>query len=216
MPEYNFANAFENTSQIAIPNDPLEQVIGQENAVKLAKIVAKQRRNLLLVGPPGTGKSLIAQAIAFHLEKPNQEISVLHNPENPERPTIEIRTRQQIQDEHKIATQIQGKTITVEQVPFFVSEQLGFRCRHCGTLGKASQNTCANCGSEKYNRSKAQFGNLLGPYFKEQQQLDRVHTTKQSETGNEEVIAYQRNGEQIYILDQKTLEQLDALKKKKP
>ena len=79
---YEFINVFENTTEVKIPKDPLQQIIGQTNAVNLAKIVAKQRRNLLLVGPPGTGKSLIAQSIAFHLTKPTQEVSVLHNPEN--------------------------------------------------------------------------------------------------------------------------------------
>ena len=43
------------TEEIQIPADPLDRVLGQEEAIELAKIVAKQRRHLLLVGPPGTG-----------------------------------------------------------------------------------------------------------------------------------------------------------------
>ncbi len=87
---------FENTVEIPIPRNPLEQIIGQDEAVKIAFLAARQKRNLMLVGPPGTGKSLLAQAVCFHLQKPAQEVNVLHNPENPERPVVEIRSRSQI------------------------------------------------------------------------------------------------------------------------
>src|SRR5213079_1581947 len=58
---------FETTAEIAIPDDPLKRVVGQDEAVKLARIAANQRRHFLLVGPPGTGKSMIAQALSLHL-----------------------------------------------------------------------------------------------------------------------------------------------------
>lgn len=41
------------TDEILIPSDPLDRVLGQEEAIELAKIAARQRRHLLLVGPPG-------------------------------------------------------------------------------------------------------------------------------------------------------------------
>ena len=95
----NIKNNLENietTKDIIIPKDPLERVIGHEDIIQSVKIAAKQRRNLLLVGPPGIGKSLIAQAISFHLTQPSEEISAVHNPERPERPFIEIKTRKEI------------------------------------------------------------------------------------------------------------------------
>ena len=47
----------ETTEDIDIPHDPLLRVIGQDEAVGLAYVAAIQRRHILLVGPPGTGKS---------------------------------------------------------------------------------------------------------------------------------------------------------------
>jgi len=92
---------FETTEEIIIPGDPLDRVIGQDEAIEIAKMAAKQRRNLLLVGPPGTGKSMIAQALALHLPPPTEEIRVVHNPENPERPLVEVRTKREVEEEEK-------------------------------------------------------------------------------------------------------------------
>ena len=65
------------TAEIQIPSDPLDRVLGQEEAIELAKMAALQRRHLLLVGPPGTGKSMIARALTMNMPKPKQEIWVV-------------------------------------------------------------------------------------------------------------------------------------------
>jgi len=70
----------ETTADVAIPADPLSRVIGQHEAVDLARLAAMQRRHFLLVGPPGTGKSMIAQALALHMPPPDEELRVVHNP----------------------------------------------------------------------------------------------------------------------------------------
>ena len=98
--------SFSSTDQIPIPKNALEQIIGQDEAVKIATIAAKQKRNMLMVGPPGTGKSLLAQSISLYLSKPSVEVNVLHNPENTERPIVEIRTAEEIEAEKKLFKQI--------------------------------------------------------------------------------------------------------------
>ena len=60
---------FKTTAEIKISNNLIDQVIGQENATNIVKKVARQRRHLLLIGPPGVGKSLIGQALAELLPK---------------------------------------------------------------------------------------------------------------------------------------------------
>ena len=91
----------ETTKDIEIPKDPLDRVIGQDRAVKIAKLAAVQRRHLLLVGPPGIGKSMLAQALALHIPKPMQQVNVAHNPQNHERPFIEILNEKQLKNEVK-------------------------------------------------------------------------------------------------------------------
>jgi predicted ATP-dependent protease len=135
----------ESTADISIPKDPFERIIGQDEAVRIARLAPIQRRHLLLAGAPGTGKSLIAQAIASVLPKPKFEVAVLDNSERHERPIIEIYEghAKQIKgsDEHM------GEVVASQDVPVFVAEALGLRCRRCGTLLSGVGATCATCSS---------------------------------------------------------------------
>jgi ATP-dependent Lon protease len=59
------------TKEIIVPKDLIDQVIGQDYSIELIKKVATQKRHVMLVGEPGTGKSMIAAALANKLPVSN-------------------------------------------------------------------------------------------------------------------------------------------------
>ena len=77
------------TKNIKVPAKLIDQVIGQDEAVKIIKKAAQQRRNVLLIGDPGTGKSLLGVALAELLPKSElKDILSFHNPNDDFNPLI--------------------------------------------------------------------------------------------------------------------------------
>lgn len=77
------------SSQIEVPPKLIDQVIGQEHAVEVIKKAAIQRRHVMMIGSPGTGKSMLAKAMAELLPKEElQDILVYPNSEDSNNPII--------------------------------------------------------------------------------------------------------------------------------
>lgn len=88
--DFDFTH-FENTSQIPVPKNLIGQVIGQEKSVEIIRKAAAQKRNVLLVGLPGTGKSLLAQAMSEILPiQQLQDVLIYPNPEDANQPRVRV------------------------------------------------------------------------------------------------------------------------------
>jgi len=77
------------TSQIEVPAKLIDQVIGQEHAVEVIRKAAIQRRHVTMIGSPGTGKSMLAKAMAELLPKEDLlDILVYPNSDDPNNPVV--------------------------------------------------------------------------------------------------------------------------------
>jgi Lon-like ATP-dependent protease len=83
--------AFEDTSSITVPENLIDQVIGQDEAVEVIKKAAHQRRHVMLIGSPGTGKSMLGKAMSELLPVEElQDVLIYHNPEDNNAPRVRV------------------------------------------------------------------------------------------------------------------------------
>jgi len=82
---------FETTADIEIPKQLVNQVIGQDEAVTIIRKAAEQKRHVILIGDPGTGKSMLARSMTDFLPKGElQDIIAYSNPDDSNEPKIRI------------------------------------------------------------------------------------------------------------------------------
>ncbi|RLF52438.1 MAG: ATP-dependent protease LonB [Thermoplasmata archaeon] len=82
---------FKTTADIEVPELLLDQVIGQERAVEIVRKAAEQKRHVMLIGDPGTGKSMVARAMTAFLPKEElEDIIAYPNQDDPNTPHIRV------------------------------------------------------------------------------------------------------------------------------
>jgi len=81
----------ESTEDIAVPKMLIDQVIGQKHGVEIIRKAAEQRRHVMLIGDPGTGKSMLARSISELLPKEElQDVLVYNNHEDNNEPRVRV------------------------------------------------------------------------------------------------------------------------------
>ena len=95
----------DSSDDIQVPDRLVDQVIGQDHARDIVLKAAKQRRHVMMIGSPGTGKSMLAKAMSQLLPKEElQDVLVYHNPDDGNEPkvrTVPAGKGDQIVDAHK-------------------------------------------------------------------------------------------------------------------
>ncbi len=83
--------SFNTTRDIDVPDRLLDQVIGQDKAVKVVRKAAEQKRHVMLIGDPGTGKSMVARAMTEFLPKEElEDIIAYPNPDDSNTPHVRV------------------------------------------------------------------------------------------------------------------------------
>ena len=75
---------FESTADVPIPERLVDQVIGQEAGSVVIKKAAEQRRHMMMIGDPGTGKSMLARSMTDLLPKDALEDVLVYPNEDDE------------------------------------------------------------------------------------------------------------------------------------
>jgi ATP-dependent Lon protease len=82
---------YKSTADIEVPKNLVNQVIGQEEGTELIKKASVQKRNVLLIGLPGTGKSMMAQAMAEIMPVSElHDILLYQNDADPNTPKVRV------------------------------------------------------------------------------------------------------------------------------
>ena len=77
------------TTDVPIPEKLVDQVIGQEAASIVVRKAAQQRRHVIMVGEPGTGKSMLARSMTEFLPREQlEDILVFRNHEDENEPKV--------------------------------------------------------------------------------------------------------------------------------
>jgi len=89
--EWIKSQKFKTTEDIKVPELLLDQVVGQDRSVEIVRKAAEQKRHVMLIGDPGTGKSMVARAMTAFLPKEElEDIIAYPNTDDSNTPHIRV------------------------------------------------------------------------------------------------------------------------------
>ncbi|MGI0152040.1 MAG: Lon protease family protein, partial [Thermoplasmata archaeon] len=137
----------------------------------------------------------------------------------------EVVRREEVLLEREAARTTEGDIIAPTEAPASVAERLGYRCPRCSFYSLPSDRYCPSCGNTKAvlpggSGSGNPFRDLVGGILELTvspggNPQETVRTTR-LKNGVEEVVAYERAGDRIRILDQRALEKRRTKQKESP
>jgi len=79
----------ETSEDISVPDKLIDQVIGQDRARKIIKKAAKQHRHVMMIGSPGTGKSMLSKAMTEIMPKEKlRDVLIYDNDKDKNEPRV--------------------------------------------------------------------------------------------------------------------------------
>lgn len=103
----------ETSRDISIPDRLIDQVIGQDHARDVIEKAAQQKRHVMMIGSPGTGKSMLAKAMTEILPRDNlKDVLIYPNPDDdtsPKTRVVPAGQGEKIIEAHKEEASKQGK-----------------------------------------------------------------------------------------------------------
>ncbi|MCA1814586.1 MAG: ATP-binding protein, partial [Halobacteriales archaeon] len=91
MDQWVLEQDFATTADMPVSDKLIDQVIGQDKAVEVIRKASEQKRHVMLIGDPGTGKSMLAKAMAELLPPEDLEDIVTYpNLEDTHAPRIRV------------------------------------------------------------------------------------------------------------------------------
>src|SRR2546428_13180113 len=90
----------------------------------------------------------------------SEDIRVDHKPENPERPLIEIKQRDEVLQEQNRLAGAEGELLDPKEAPINVAERLGYKCIPIRTYTPPPDRNCPEWGRPK----AASQADVLNPF----------------------------------------------------
>jgi Lon-like ATP-dependent protease len=91
MTDMSEAAPIRGTEEVEVPSRLIDQVIGQSEAMETIRKAARQHRHVMLIGSPGTGKSMLGKAMTELLPAEDLQDVLIHpNDEESNNPQIRV------------------------------------------------------------------------------------------------------------------------------